>query len=85
MMEQFKYLETTLNNQKRIQEDFKSRFKSGNSRYHSVQNLMSSSSLFKHVNIKINRTIGVGKLQNGEPNDLNYSLNINREILFKRD
>jgi len=37
-MEEFKYLETTLTNQNSIQEEIKSRLKSGNSCHHSVQN-----------------------------------------------
>jgi len=56
-MEQFRYLETTLNNQNFIQEEIKSRIKSGNACYHSVQYLMSSNLLFKHVKIKTYRTI----------------------------
>ena len=37
--EQFKYLGKTLTNQNSIQEEIKSRLKSGNACYHSVQNL----------------------------------------------
>jgi len=37
-MEEFKYLGTTLTNQDSIQEEIKSRLKSGNACYHSVQN-----------------------------------------------
>jgi hypothetical protein len=40
-VEQFKYLETTLTNQNSIHEEIKSRLKSGNACYHSVQNLLS--------------------------------------------
>ena len=43
MMEQFKYLGTTSMNQNSIPEEIKSRLKSGNACYHSVQNLLSSS------------------------------------------
>jgi hypothetical protein len=39
---QLKYLRTTVTNQNLIQEDFKRRLNSGNSCYHSVQNLLSS-------------------------------------------
>jgi hypothetical protein len=39
-VEEFKYLETTLMNQNSIQEEIKSRLKSGNACYHSVQNLV---------------------------------------------
>ena len=40
MVEEFKYLGTTLTNQNSIQEEIKSRFKSGNVCYHSVQNIL---------------------------------------------
>jgi len=43
----FSYLETTLTNQNSIQEEFKSRLKSGNACYHSVQNFFSSSLVSK--------------------------------------
>ena len=56
-MGQFKYLETTLNNQNNIQEEIKSRLNSGNACYHSVQNLRSSNLLSKNVKIKIQGTI----------------------------
>jgi len=46
-VEQFKYLGTTLTHQNSIQEEIKSRLKSGNACYHSVQNLLSSSLLPK--------------------------------------
>ena len=48
---------TTVTNQNSIQEEIKSRFKSGNAYCHSVQNLLSSSSLLKNLKIKIYRTI----------------------------
>jgi len=56
-VEEFKYLGTTLTNQNSIQEEIKSRLKSGNSCYHSLQNLLSSSSLSKNLKIKTCRTI----------------------------
>ena len=56
-VEEFKYLGTTLTNQNSIQEEIKSRLKSGNACYHSVQNRLSSSSLSKNINIKIYITI----------------------------
>ena len=51
-MEGFRYLGTTLTNQNLIQEEIKSRLKSGNACYHSVQNLLSSSLLSKNMKIK---------------------------------
>ena len=56
-VEEFKYLGTTLTNQNSIQEESRSRLKSGNAFYHSVQNLLSSSLLSKNLKIKIYRTI----------------------------
>jgi len=56
-VDEFKYLGTTLTNQNLIQEEIKSRLKSGNACYHSVQNLLSSSLLSKNLKIKIYRTI----------------------------
>ena len=56
-MEEFKYLGTTLTNQNSIQKEIKSRLKSGNACFHSVQNLLSSSLLSKNIKIKIYRTI----------------------------
>jgi len=50
-LDEFKYLGTTLTNQNSIQEETKSRLKSGNTCYHSVQNLLSSSSLSKNLKI----------------------------------
>jgi len=46
-----------LKESKSIQEEIKSRLKSGNFSYHSVLNLLSSSVLSKHVRIKIQRNI----------------------------
>jgi hypothetical protein len=56
-VEQFKYLGTTLTNQNSILAEIKSRLRSGNACYHSVQNLLSSSLLSKNVKIKTCRTI----------------------------
>ena len=53
---EFKYLGTTLTNQNSISEEIKSRLRSGNTCYHSVQNL-SSRLLSKNLKIKIYRTI----------------------------
>ena len=55
--EPFKYLGTILTNQSYVQEEIKSRLKSGNACYHSVQNMLSSSLLSKNIRIKIYRTI----------------------------
>ena len=55
--EEFKYLGTTLTNQNYIQEEIKSRLKSGNAGYHSVQNLLSSSLLSRNLKIKIYRNV----------------------------
>jgi hypothetical protein len=57
MVEQFKYLGTTLTHQNSIQEEIKSRLKSGNACYKSVQAFLSSSLLFKNIKIKIYKTI----------------------------
>jgi hypothetical protein len=52
-VEPFKYFETTLTNQNSVQEEIKSRLKSGNACYHLVQNLSSSSLLSKNIKNKI--------------------------------
>ena len=56
-VEEFKYLGTTLTNQNSIAEEIKSRLRSGNAYYHSVQNLLSSKWLTKNLKIQIYRTI----------------------------
>ena len=56
-VEYFKYLGTILTNQNSIQDEIKSRLKSGNACCHSVQNILSSSLLIKNLKIKIYRTI----------------------------
>jgi hypothetical protein len=50
-VEDFKYLETILINQNPYREEIKSRSKSGNACYHSVQNLLSSSLLSKNLKL----------------------------------
>jgi len=55
-VEEFKYSGTTLTNQNSIPEEIKSRLRSGNTCYHSVQNLLSSTLLSKDLKIKIYRT-----------------------------
>ena len=56
-VEEFIYLGTTLTDQNSIQEEIKSRLKSGNTCYHLVQNILSCSLLSKNLMIKIYRTI----------------------------
>ena len=56
-MEKFKYLGTTVTNQNSIAEEIKSRLRSGNASYHSVQNLLSSRLVSKKLKIKIYRTV----------------------------
>jgi hypothetical protein len=56
-VEQFKYLGTTLTDRNSIQEEIKSRLKSGNACFHSVQDLVSFNLLSKNTKIKIYRTI----------------------------
>ena len=56
-VEEFKYLGTTLTNQNSIAEEIKSRLKSGDACYHSVQNLLSSRLLSKNLKTKIYRTV----------------------------
>ena len=54
---EFKYLITTLTNQNSIQEEIKSRLKSGNACCHLVQNLLPSGLLSKDLKIKIHSTV----------------------------
>jgi len=54
-VEQFKYLVTILN-QNSIQEENKSRLKSGNDYYHQVQNILFSSLLYKNIKIMMYTT-----------------------------
>ena len=56
-LEEFKRLGTNLLYKNYTQEEIKSRLKTGNVCYHSVQNLLSSRLLSKNVKIKIQRTI----------------------------
>jgi len=58
-VEQFKYSGTTLTNKYFIQEEIKSRLKSRNACYNSVQNILSYSLLSRNVKIKIYRTINL--------------------------
>jgi hypothetical protein len=52
-VEEVKYLGTTFTNQNSIREEMKSRLKSGNACYHSVQNLLSSSLRSKNIKILV--------------------------------
>jgi hypothetical protein len=56
-VEEFEYLGTAVTNQNTIQEEIRSRLKSGNACHRSVQNPSSSSLLSKNLKIKIYRTI----------------------------
>ena len=56
-VEEFKYSGTTSANQNSIAEEIKSRLKSRNACYHSVQKLLSSRLLSKNLKIKIYRTL----------------------------
>jgi len=56
-VEVFKYLGTNLTNHSSVQEEIKSRLKSKNACYYSVQNLLSFSLLSKKLKIMIYRTI----------------------------
>src|SRR5215470_12726262 len=56
-VEEFTYLGVTLTDRNSIREEIKSRLKLGNACYYSVQNLLSSRSLSKKLQIKIYRTI----------------------------
>jgi hypothetical protein len=53
---QFRYLGTTATNQNLIQEEIKRRLNSGNTCYHSVENLLSSRLPSKNVKIRIYKT-----------------------------
>jgi len=57
MVEEFKYLGTTLTDRSSIPQEIKSRLKSGSGCYHLVQNLLSSSLVSRNLKIKIYRTI----------------------------
>ena len=52
-VEEFKYLGTTLTNQNSSAEEIKSRLRSENACYHSVQNLLSSRLLSKNLKIDL--------------------------------
>jgi hypothetical protein len=56
-VEEFRYLGTTLKCPNFIQEEIKSRLKSGNACCNLVQNFLSSNLLFKNLKIKIHEAI----------------------------
>jgi hypothetical protein len=56
-VEEFKYSGAILTHQNSIHDEIKSRLKSGNACYHSVQNLLCSRLLSKNLKIKIYRNI----------------------------
>jgi hypothetical protein len=56
-VEEFKYLGTAQMNRNSLQEAIKSKLKSGNACYHSVQNLSSSSFLSKSIKTETCRAI----------------------------
>jgi hypothetical protein len=53
----FRYLGKTVRNQNLIQEEIKWRLNSGNTCYHSVQNLLSSRLLSKNLKLRIHKAI----------------------------
>jgi hypothetical protein len=55
-VEECKYFGTALTNQNSIAEEIKSRLRSGNACYHSVQNLLSCRLLSKNLKMKIYRS-----------------------------
>jgi len=69
-------LGTTLTNQNSIPEEIKSRLRSGNACYHSVQKLISSTFLSKNLKIKIYRTIILSVVLYGCEN---WSLTLRKE------
>jgi hypothetical protein len=64
-VQEFRYLGINLTNQNSIQEEIKSRLKSRSACYRSVQNVLSSSLLYKNLKIKIYRTIILPVVLNG--------------------
>jgi hypothetical protein len=66
---EFRYVGTTLMNNC-IHEDIKSRLKSENACYHSVQNLLSCSLLFQNIKTKIYKTIILPVVMYGCENSL---------------
>jgi len=56
-VEEVRHLGTTLTAQNSVQEEIKSRLKSGNACYHPVENILSYSLVYKNIKIKIYRTV----------------------------
>jgi len=56
-VDQFKYFGTTVLDQNSIQQEVKSRLKTGNVCYHSMYNFLSSCLLSKSKNLKIQRNV----------------------------
>jgi biotin carboxylase len=56
-LEEFKYLVTTLTSQNCIEGEIKSRLKSDNAWYCSVQNVLWYSLVYRNINIKVYRTV----------------------------
>jgi len=71
-------------NQNSIQEEIKSRLKSGNGCYHSEKNLSSSSLLTKSIKIKIYRTIILSVLYGCETWSLLLREECRQKMLEKR-
>jgi len=85
-VEQFKYIGTTLTDQNSIQEATKSRLKSGNASYHSVQNLLPSSLLSRNLKIKTYGNIILPVVLHGcETSLFLESLSKNRDTIYMRD
>ena len=68
-------------NQKSIHEETKSKLKSGNACYHSVQNVLSYSLLSKNIKIEIYRTIILSVVLYGCQT---WSLTLKEECRFSR-
>jgi hypothetical protein len=64
-MENFTYSGTILTNQYCIREEIRSRLMSGNACCHSVQDILSSSLIFKNIKLKTYRTITLPVVLNG--------------------
>jgi len=78
--EDFKYLGATLTNKNSIQKEIKSRLKSWNACYHSVQNLFSSNLVSKIIKYEIYRTIILPVVLYGCET---WSLTLNKEHRLK--